>query len=62
MTPVSSLIRVDLPAPFSPTMAWISPAWKVEVDGLQRVRAGEALVEPAQFEDRRAGGVRASSP
>src|SRR5579883_2684473 len=24
-TPVSSLIRVDLPAPFSPTIAWISP-------------------------------------
>src|SRR5690606_4776081 len=25
MTPVRSLIRVDLPAPFSPTIAWISP-------------------------------------
>ena len=25
-------MRVDLPAPFSPTMAWISPSRDVEVD------------------------------
>src|SRR5580692_1188911 len=28
-TPVSSLISVDLPAPFSPTIAWISPFSKI---------------------------------
>ena len=33
MTPVRSLMSVDLPAPFSPTMAWISPGSKARSTG-----------------------------
>ena len=37
--PVMTLISVDLPAPFSPTSAWTSPASQVERDPLERLDA-----------------------
>ena len=68
MTPVRSLIRVDLPAPFSPTMAWISPAPEGEVcaasaracrDSASRARAarGSAAGMSARRAARRACDV-----
>ena len=47
----STFISVDLPAPFSPTRAWISPASHGEVDVAQRLHAGEALADAAHFQD-----------
>ena len=34
-------ISVDLPAPFSPSSAWISPACDLQIDALQRLDAGK---------------------
>ena len=36
-TPLSTFIKVDLPAPFSPTTAWISPARTARVTSLSAV-------------------------
>ena len=36
-------MRVDLPAPFSPTRPWTSPGMTAEIDILQRDDAGKAL-------------------
>ena len=43
-------MRVDLPAPFSPSSAWISPGLHDEIDALVRDDAGEALGDPPQLE------------
>ena len=42
-TAVSTLIRVDLPAPFSPTMAWISPSSKARSTALSACVAPKLL-------------------
>ena len=42
-TPARIFISVDLPAPFSPTSATISPARHVEVHPIERDDAGKAL-------------------
>src|SRR3712207_6721449 len=39
-------MRVDLPAPFSPTSAWISPAWTVRLTLLSAWTPGNVLVIP----------------
>ena len=39
-----TLIRVDLPAPFSPTSEWISPGWRSS----ETLRS--ACVEPKLFD------------
>ncbi len=54
------LISVDLPAPFSPTSAWISPARTSNDHVAERRRHGEALGDAAEFEGGTecAGGVR----
>ena len=57
--PTMILISVDLPAPFSPSTAWIEPAPAGEVDLLQRPHAAIALGDAAQLQQRRRG--RASS-
>ena len=53
--PVRILIRVDLPAPFSPTSVWISPACS-DRDTSERLRHVEALGEVAHLQHRRAAG------
>ena len=53
--PVSSLISVDLPAPFSPTMAWTSPGMKL------RLTAFSAWV-PANFLVEHCGSSRVATP
>ena len=42
-TPARILAKVDLPAPFSPRSAWISPRHQVEVDVAQHLDGGELL-------------------
>src|SRR5688572_18636869 len=42
--PASSLIRVDLPAPFSPHNAWISPACRSKLTSLSATTPGKRLV------------------
>ena len=44
------LISVDLPAPFSPSSAWIEPPRIVDRHVLQRQHAGEGLVNAARLE------------
>ena len=39
-TPARIRMSVVLPAPFSPTTAWTSPGWSVEVDAGERRRPG----------------------
>ena len=46
------LIRVDLPAPFSPRMAWMRPAMTVEIGLLQRPHAAIALGDALHAEER----------
>src|SRR3989442_8135757 len=43
-TPVMILMSVDLPAPFSPRSAWISPAWSA------KETSSSAWVDPNRFE------------
>ena len=57
---MSSLISVDLPAPFSPTMAWISPRSKARSTDFSACVRAEALVEPVQ--DRAAARRHAPRP
>ncbi len=52
MTPAMHLIKVDLPAPFGPTMQCTSPGQHVEIDAAQRADAGIVLHQPADLEDR----------
>jgi hypothetical protein len=48
-TPVKTLIRVDLPAPFSPIKAWTSPFFK-EKSTFSRARTpGKDFVMPLIF-------------
>ena len=58
--PVSTFDSVDLPAPFSPSSAWTSPARDLEVDGVVGDdTAGEPLRDPAH-RDRRGRSCRRS--
>ena len=50
-TPAMTLVSVDLPAPFSPTSAWISPRLQVEIDALDRRNAGVEFGRVVQRED-----------
>ena len=43
-TPESTFIRVDLPAPFSPQIAWISPRCTVIVTFESALTPGNSLV------------------
>ena len=51
-TPAMILIRVDLPAPFSPRMAWMRPAWTVRLGLLQRPDAAIALGDAFHAKER----------
>ncbi len=44
-TPVRTLIRVDLPAPFSPSRAWISPFLRVKSTSSRAFTPGKDLCE-----------------
>ena len=44
------LSRVDFPAPLSPTTAWTSIGFQLEIAVLQRDDTGEVLVEVARLE------------
>ena len=46
------LMRVDLPAPFSPTKEWISPGRSDERHLGQRLGGVEALGDPLDLDDR----------
>ena len=46
-------MKVDLPAPFSPQSAWISPGAQIEADVLKRDDARELLDDVLCFEDDR---------
>ena len=49
-SPYSTFISVDLPAPFSPSNAWISPGFDDEVDAVVRRERAEAFGDPPEFE------------
>ena len=51
-------MSVDLPAPFSPSSATISPAFDMHADIGQRLRAAELLGHVAHSEQRLAGRCR----
>ena len=51
-TPLSTFIRVDFPAPFSPQIGVDLTARHGHRDVLQRLDAGEGLGDPSHFEDR----------
>ncbi len=66
-TPVSALIRVDFPAPFSPISAWISPGSSRRSTPSRALTPGNSTVTPSQAlitgrvidglrDDRRGGG------
>ena len=55
-------ISVDLPAPFSPSTAWISPGATVQVDAVVGVDGGVLLADADQLEARRHGCCHPSSP
>ena len=58
--PPGFLISVDLPDPFVPTRAWISPRRTFEAHPVERPGAGEGLADAADAEDEigvAAGGV-----
>jgi hypothetical protein len=44
VTPLSTFIRVDLPAPFSPQIAWMSPRFTVRLTSLSAFTPGNSLV------------------
>ena len=50
-TPAMILISVDLPAPFSPSTAWMRPASTVEIGILQRAHAAVALGDALHAEE-----------
>ena len=51
INPAAIFIRVDLPAPFSPINAWISPATQIEIDLSQnRSSAQNSWIFPASAE------------
>ncbi len=52
-TPAMTLVRVDLPAPFSPTSAWISPSARLKSTPSIAGTPPYELRRLAQFEDRR---------
>ena len=52
VAPVRMRVSVLLPAPFSPTSAWISPAAGCEVDAAQRMGAAVALDQSSHLEQR----------
>ena len=54
-TPVTALIRVDLPAPFSPSNAWISPARRVKSTSSSARSAPKLLLSPRTSRRARAG-------
>ena len=58
-TPPRMRISVDLPAPFSPTMAWISPSIDVEVDAVERHRGAELLADALRARRRMAHRINA---
>ena len=45
-TPARIFIRVDLPAPFSPTRAWTSPGWSSKLASASAWTPGKSLVIP----------------
>ncbi len=51
-TPEMTLMSVDLPAPFSPTRAWISPAATAKDDVLQGPDTRELLADALELEQR----------
>ena len=59
-TPARILAKVDLPAPFSPSSAWISPRHQVEVDVAQHLDGGELLGNAAGADEDGPGGARPS--
>ena len=56
-TPVSALMKVDFPAPFSPMRAWISPGAEREVDAVQGEHPGEADGDATHLDDRGSCGA-----
>ena len=46
-------MSVDLPAPFSPRRAWISPGPEIEIDAVARDDTGIPLRDSPQLERRR---------
>ena len=59
-TPPSTRSSVDLPAPFSPTSAWISPARRSKSTASSARTPGKALVDAPHLEERIAGGSLAA--
>src|ERR1700681_1694114 len=57
-TPVTALISVDLPAPFSPSKAWISPECSVRFTPLRTRCLRKLLVKPATSSRGRASSGR----
>ena len=51
--PVITLISVDLPAPFSPTRAWTSPARRSNETPFRAWTPANALLIPVSLEQRR---------
>ena len=51
-TPASTLITVDLPAPFCPSRASTDPGEHIQVDVVQRLRCAESLGNPAEADER----------
>ena len=49
--PAETFISVDLPAPFSPQIAWISPARTARMTSGERLDAGELLGDRPHLED-----------
>ena len=47
-TPARTLIRVDLPAPFSPSRAWTSPARRSKLTSVSAATPGKPLLTPAR--------------
>ena len=55
-SPISTFIRVDLPAPFSPRIPWTCPRCSVEVDAVAGHHPAEALRDPDQLDGGRGPG------
>ena len=53
--PIKILIRVDFPAPFSPTNPWTSPALTLKLTPFRALHPGEALVDVRHGDDGCAG-------
>ena len=61
-SPIRIFIRVDLPAPFSPRMPWISPWRSVEVHGVAGHHRAVALGDALQLDDRGGRSARSRPP